>query len=112
MVKDTGHSDHFFIHCNLSFDKAQPEFEKVYRKIGDVDIEVLSRQLIESPLLLHAVDTVSDLSSHYNKELTRLVETHAPLKRRKLLSRLPTPWYTQEITLQKRKRHKFERKRR
>ena len=37
--EDSGLSDHFFIHCNLSFDKPQPEkIEKVYRKICDMDI--------------------------------------------------------------------------
>ena len=110
-VNDPGLSDHYFIHCNLTFDKPQPvEIEKVYRKIRDVDIETFRSQLAELPLLLDPADTVSDLSTQYHKELSRLVEIHAPLKRRKVLLRPSAPWYTEEIALQKRKRRMLERK--
>ncbi len=49
----------------------------MYRKIRNVHgYRSFSRQLIESPLLLHVhpADTVSDLSSEYHTELSRLVE--------------------------------------
>ncbi len=47
-VKDSGHSDHFFIHCNISFDKSQPDkIEKVYRKIRDVDISACTPRKVK-----------------------------------------------------------------
>ena len=52
--------------------------------------------------------TISELVDLYNKELSALLEQHAPLKKKIVTLRPTTPWYSEEIRKEKSKRRKLE----
>ena len=52
--------------------------------------------------------TISELVDLYNKELSALLEQHAPLKKKILTLRPTAPWYSEEIRKEKSKRRKLE----
>ena len=52
--------------------------------------------------------TISELVDLYNKELSALLEQHAPLKKKIVTLRPTAPWYSEEIRIEKSKRRKLE----
>ena len=52
--------------------------------------------------------TISELVDLYNKELSALLEQHAPLKKKIVTLRPIAPWYSEEIRKEKSKRRKLE----
>ena len=52
--------------------------------------------------------TISELVDLYNKELSALLEQHAPLKKKIVTLRPTAPWYSEEIRKEKSKRRKLE----
>ncbi len=57
--------------------------------------------------------TINDLVAlvdHYNNELSRILDKHAPEEEQQVSLRKPTPWTSEEINLEKQKRQRLERR--
>ena len=110
-VHDPCLSDHYVVHCSLSLKKPQTvKTERTYRKLRSVNIEALRKELVSSKLFLSPACSVSDLSEQYSSELSRIVNSFAPLKKRVMTLSPAAPWYTDEIAAEKTKRRKLERR--
>ena len=105
-------SDHSIVNCSLNLLK--PTLMKrciSSRKIKSIDIERLKSDICDSlgPNTDISID-VNDLVSRYCSELTRIMDIHAPLKKRHVVIRPAAPWYNDEIKDAKRLRRRLERR--
>ena len=111
-VHDPVISDHFAVHCQLALLK--PPFEKKeisYRKLRSIDKTAFCDDIAKSPLMtVSDFMSTSELVDLYNKELSDILEQHAPLKKCIVTLRPAAPWYSDEIRKEKSKRRKLERK--
>ena len=111
-VHDPVISDHFAVHCQLALFK--PPFEKKeisYRKLRSIDKTAFCDDIAKSPLMtISDFMSTSELVDLYNKELSDILEQHAPLKKCIVTLRPAAPWYSDEIRKEKSKRRKLERK--
>ena len=114
-------SDHASVLCKLVSNKPCFARKKInYRKIKSVDVPTLVNDLAESSLCRNVscssdVDILSaleldNLAKTYNHTLSHLLELHAPLKTKTIVSRPTVPWYNDEIHRAKLLRRKAERK--
>ena len=110
-VCDPGISDHFAIMLKLHIIKLSPGVNKtVYRDLKSIDIGSFKTeitQLFESNLNYH---NLSELSSHYNKNLKNLLDIHAPLKEKTFIIRPNTKWYNANLRQAKVFKRRLERK--
>ncbi|XP_068675378.1 uncharacterized protein [Montipora foliosa] len=105
-------SDRNIVNCSLNLLK--PTLMKrciSSRKIKSIDIERLKSDICDSlgPNTDISID-VNDLVSRYCSKLTRIMDIHAPLKKRHVLTRPAAPWYNDEIKDAKRLRRRHERR--
>ena len=104
----------YLVSCSLTLPKKAFERRKVnYRKLKLIDLQELSDDISDSPLV-SAVDEAShDLESLlvlYNTSLLGLLDKHKPLKMCTITIRPSAPWYTEDINEEKRKRRALERR--
>ena len=115
-------SDHAAILCKVTSSKPLNTVKEVkYRRNNkSVDFSALSCDLEESSLcrdvlsnphpdILSACDLDSLVCNH-NTTLTSVIESHAPLKTKTIVSRPTVPWYNDNIHKAKLLRRKAERK--
>ncbi|PFX28819.1 RNA-directed DNA polymerase from mobile element jockey [Stylophora pistillata] len=114
-------SDHAAILCKLTSSKPLITVKEVkYRRTKSIDISALSREVGESSLcrdvlynshpdILSACD-LDSLTCNYNTTLSGIIESHAPLKMKTIVSRPTVPWYNEDIHKAKLLRRKAERK--
>ncbi|KAJ8018929.1 hypothetical protein HOLleu_42805 [Holothuria leucospilota] len=72
-----------------------------------IDVVKLKRDIDELSL---STGTVTDLVDRYDSGLRRLLDIHAPLKKRLLTLRPLTPWFCDELRMVKQQRRRLERK--
>ena len=111
-VEDPVISDHCVVHCNLNvLTKPQvPKVEKIYRKLRAVNKDDFCSDVLKSSLISSPASSLDKLCEQYHSELSHLVDAHAPLRKRLVSSRPVSPWYTEEISSEKRKRRQLERR--
>ena len=114
-------SDHSAILRKLTSSKTLNTVKEVmYHRTKSVDISALSCDLGESSLcrdvlsnshpdILSACD-LDSLACNYNTTLSSVIESHAPLKTKTIVSRPTVPWYNDDIHKAKLLRRKAERK--
>ena len=113
-------SDHAAILRKLTSSKPLNTVKVKYRRTKSVDISALSCDLGESSLcrdvlsnshpdILSACD-LDSLACNYNTTLSSVIESHAPLKTKTIVSRPTVPWYNDGIHKAKLLRRKAERK--
>ena len=114
-------SDHAAILCKLTSSKPLNTVKEVkYRRTKSVDISAFSCDMGESSLcrdvlsnshpdILSACD-LDSLACNYNTTLSSVIESHAPLKTKTIVSRPTVPWYNDDILKAKLLRRKVERK--
>ena len=83
-----------------------------YRKTRSIDFDKFRQDLANSSLLSDSSDhaDLDALVGAFNDTLSHLVDSHAPLKTRTITIRPHSPWYTDEIATEKRKRRSLERR--
>ena len=109
-IMDLHLSDHKVIHAKLSLVRPRPQrIEKQSRKLRSVNSVAFRNDVMTSAQFTSPACNVEDLCSQYDHELLKIVDSHAPLKTGIVTSRLSTPWYTEEIALEKCKRRQLER---
>ena len=103
-------SDHLAVHSTLHLEK--PRFVKKVvssRKLNGIDVTSFRRDIEGSVLLQHQEDLHAAVNN-YDEVLRSLLDKHAPVKERVVTVRPSAPWYTAEVTTEKRKRRQLERK--
>ncbi len=81
-----------------------------YRKLRNIDIDKLKSDIKKvSDKALNIVNLVA-LLDHYNNELNRIIDNHAPMQENVISLRNPTPWKSEYIKQEKQKRRRLERK--
>ena len=114
-------SDHAAILCKLTSSKPLNTVKEVkYRRTKSVDISALSCDLWESSLCRDVLSNshpdilsacnLDYLACNYNTTLSSVIESHAPLKTKTIVSRPTVPWYNDDILKAKLLRRKVERK--
>ena len=110
-VSDPVISDHSAVHCELSIKKPGLERREItYRNLRSIDRECFSQDIRNSELANYdKFESVSALIDCYESTLSRLLEQHAPIKKRVVTLRPAAPWYNDHIRMEKAKRRKLER---
>ena len=104
-------SDNFAVHCDLQFKKPPLERKEITcRKIRSIDFTDFRYNLSNSCLVLDPADDLEALVRQYNVTLRSMLDTHAPSKTRTVTVRPYSPWFTEEIATEKRKRRALERR--
>jgi hypothetical protein len=102
-------SDHFLIDIVVSLEKPSLSAKAVsYRKFRQMDKGAFKADLRDSSLMLDPPADLDQLVNLYDYTLRALVEKHAPLQRKTLLSRPLVPWFSKEIQAAKRYRRYYE----
>jgi exonuclease III len=81
-----------------------------FRKTKDIDIMEFKNDIQKSSLLISPADDVNLLVNQYNKELSSILDEHAPLQQKQIVIRPNCPWITNEIKKEKKSRRIAERK--
>ena len=97
-------SDHSFIHCLLSIQKPTPPTSQItYRKIKSIDVKAFNDDREQALCNADAIELIHNLLTLYNSSASNLLNTHAPLKTKKLRITHNQPWFSdkirQEITI-------------
>lgn len=110
-VRDPCIADHFAVHRELHLQK--PRFGKKvvkFRKLLSIDIDSFCEDLRESDLLQKSHSHLNTLVEQHDRTLLSILDKHAPEIQRQITVRPSAPWYTQEVTDEKNKRRRLERK--
>lgn len=101
-------SDHKPVKCELNISRPPPvKVEICSRKLRGIDVAKLKEDIDDLSLSL---GTVSDLVDRYDSGLRRLLDIHAPLKKRILTLRPLSPWFCDELQKVKQQKRRLERK--
>ena len=105
-----GLSDHSALNCFLRIGKPQ----RAERTITSRNIAAIDRVAFANDVAGSITPSVSanvdDAVACYNTELSALLDRHAPVNTRHVKNRKDSPWYNREISIEKRKRRRLERK--
>ena len=103
--------DHMSISFTLPFKKPSHDRKKIkFRKINNIDTELLSQDLQECRVIKHPPSDLYELVISYNSDLNEIIEKHAPLLEKEVVLRPHAPWYTEHIQHAKIERRKAEQK--
>ncbi|XP_068712798.1 uncharacterized protein [Montipora foliosa] len=109
-IRVPGLSDHYVIHCNLLLQKTMFGKKLVNsRYLRTLDLDTLNDDIFNSFSDVQSTD-LSSLVDIYDSTLHSLIDKHTPPKKRWISIRPNAPWYTSEVTEQKRIRRNLERK--
>ena len=75
-----------------------------------MNVDSLNDDRANSELCKNPPDDLEELLLSYSKTLIAVLEKHAPVKTRTIVTRPQVPWYTDEIRQAKRERRKAERR--
>ena len=108
-IADCYLSDHSTVLYNLAFQKPQLTVKEVsFRKTKAINIDAF-RDELRSQLCQNPPSTLPDLVSSYNSTSFRLIDKHAPLRKKTITMRPCVPWFNDEIKAAKQLRRKYER---
>ena len=102
-------SDHFSIISKIVLPKP-PLIKKTiqYRRIKNVSITELKNDISSSDLLSNTYSNINEFAECFNTTLSRLLEVHAPLITKTIITRPCVPWFSDEIKEIKKRRRKAE----
>ena len=111
MVKDL-FEDHYAVHCHIDLSKPPfPREDRVYRKIKSIEASCFSSDILKSGLYHDPEISLDGLVRQYNSTLSDLLNNHAPLKRKKLITIRPAaPWMNEDIIAARKDMRSCERK--
>ena len=105
------YSDHAVVTCELNSIKPPVPMKTVtYRKLQAVDIDELTRHLINSRLADRIPVDLDELVHAYDDTLASLTERHAPLRTRTFTNRPRMPRFNDDIKAAIKERRRTERK--
>ncbi|PFX29714.1 putative RNA-directed DNA polymerase from transposon X-element [Stylophora pistillata] len=105
-------SDHFFVECFIRFPSSSISTKSVsYRRLKNIDIDAFKSDITSSVLCSDTHwSNLGDLSKQYSSTLTEILDKHAPIKTKTLVTRAKIPWFNADVLQFKRIRRKAERK--
>ena len=105
-------SDHFFVECFIRFPSPSISSKSVsYRKLKSIDIDAFKSDITSSVLCSNTHwNDLGNLSKLYVSTLSEILDRHALLKRKTLVTRVKIPWFNADVLQLKRFRRKAERK--
>ena len=102
-------SDHFPVNCLLNSSKPPLPVKKIsFRRINSIDIESVKKDISESILCLDSSLDFYEMVAAYNVTLSSILDKHAPVQTKKVVSRPQVPWFTDHVRTEKKKRRKAE----
>ena len=105
VVRDPTLSDHFAVHCTLKLTKPRAEQHEIkYRKLSSIDMSVFRKDLKDSTVFQETITDLPMLVDKYETELTRVLDIHAPERKRMITVRPAAAWYNDDIVREKRKK--------
>ena len=114
-VHDPIISDHFAIHCKLNSDRPpNPKKTVSYRKLRSVNTDAFRQDILSAELLsTNSSDLISLCSFAFRSRdddvISAIVDKHAPLVTKTITVRPNSPWYTDDIGVEKSSLRRFER---
>ena len=88
----------FIIHCLLSIQKPiTPTSQITYRKIKSVAVKAFDDDMEQALYNPDTIYSIHDLLKLYNSSASNLLNTHAPLKTKKLRITHNQPWFSDKI---------------
>ena len=104
-------SDHASTLCTLNSPKPGHVVKEIsYRKLKSTDFDSLRSNLEKSELCTRDFSSLCELTSSYNSTLSSLLDKHAPLKKKTVISRQRVPWFNSDIRGAIRARRRAQRK--
>ena len=104
-------SDHDCVRWNLNLLKPErPKKTVRFRKMKQIDMDEFKKDLGESLQRADECSTICDMIDIYNTSLKTTLDKHAPEKIKEIVVRDPTPWMSDDVLIEKRKRRKLEKK--
>ena len=104
-------SDHFAIHCKLNSDRPpNPKKTVSHRKLCSANTDAFRQDILSSELLSTNSSDLISLCSRYDDVISAIVDKHAPLVTKTITVRPTSPWYTDDIGVEKSTRRRFERR--
>ena len=96
--------------CDLSLRKPVLSVKQVsYRKLKTIDISELKSDLRESSLCRDVPQDLNKLMASYNSVCSGVMDKHAPIVKKTIVTRPRVPWFNDTIKTAKRERRKYER---
>ena len=80
-----------------------------YRKLKTIDISELKSDLRESSLCRDVPQDLNKLMASYNSVCSGVMDKHAPIVKKTIVTRPRVPWFNDTIKAAKRERRKYER---
>ena len=91
-------SDHHFIHAHLNICKNKPEVNEVtYRKYKQINKITFKEELQRTLEVKHSTHDLRSLVNRYNSDLRKILDKHAPEKKRLVKITHKQPWFTDKI---------------
>ena len=79
-----------------------------YRKLKIIDISEFKSDLQESSLCRDPPQDLNELVANYNSVCSGVMDKHAPLVKKTIVTRSRVPWFNDTIKAAKRECHKYE----
>ena len=95
-------SDHCFVKVVSSIEKPEVQTKEIsYRKLKDIDLEILKRDITASNLATSNYNNLSltELAELYDSTLSAILDEHAPIVKTVLRIKSVSPWYNSELRL-------------
>lgn len=107
-------SDHHAIHCNLRCSRPHPE-KKItqYRNIKAVEPDKLVNVVSKSIICQNPIENFTNLDElvdQYQHNLSKAIDSVAPIKKKLLVERPMVPWINQDILNSKKQKRKYEKR--
>ena len=109
-ISDSYFSDHCTVLCDLTLRKPALAMKQVsYRKLKIIDISEFKSDLQESSLCRDAPQDLNELVANYNSVCSGVMDKHAPIVKKTIVTQSRVPWFNDTIKAAKRERRKYER---
>ena len=109
-ISDCYFSDHCTVLCDLTLRKPALAVKQVsYRKLKIIDISEFKIDLRESSLCRDAPQDLNKLVANYNSVCSGVMDKHAPIVKKTIVTQSRVPWFNDTIKAAKRERRKYER---
>ena len=111
VTSSDGLSDHLTVLIDLWLQmKSSPEKANItFRPINKIDLDSLHKDLSNSDILMHPKTSLLELTDHFSKTLSQLLDKHAPRQTKMTKLHPPSPWMSLETIIAKRCRRYLER---
>ena len=104
-------SDHCFVECKLSIPRPNHSNKEIsFREMKKVNIDDFKAELSCVNSLCDDIVDLDELTNCYDDILLRVLNNHAPVRRKLLKVKRSTPWYNPDLRQLKVKRRRLERK--